>query len=161
MVAKEFKNKKNKMWWKYNIFDFRLGDSIAYFCLYILVPVIITTVSIMDISDSPAPAAYCYLSILVSALNSIYDNFLRWTPKDEPTFKNAKLLCLLIPNLVVGAYCLIEVFVILATQSVIIRFDVLLLVYAISIFVAAGDFIHCVIKRVVEMCCIKELMEVC
>ena len=147
-------------WKKHNVFDFSVGDSIAYVCLYLVLPVLITTCSLFAFPENTTSAAYCYVSVLISAINAIYDNALRWTPQDNPTFKNVKLLCILFPNALIALYCLFEILVILVIQSIHLRCDGILLIYVIVVLVAGNDFFECLKRRAVGISCIDELLEV-
>lgn len=147
-------------WNKSNIFDFKLGDSIAYAVLYLFLPVIITVTSLIAFPENTASAAYCYVSIMISAINAIYDNALRWLPKEKATFKNIKLLIMLIPNTIIAGYALFEILAILATQNIAWRFDGILLVYFIAVLVAFSDFFECLKQRAIGLGCINELLEV-
>ncbi len=160
MVLKKTIHHIASAWNRYNVFEFKLSDSIAYMCLYIALPVFITITSLISFPNVVASAAYCYVSIMVSAINCIYDNALRWTPRETPSFKNVKLLCALIPNAVVALYCAFEIVTILIMQSFDLRCDSLLLVYVVPIFIATKDFVECVKQRVAGMSCIDELLEV-
>ena len=94
MICANNKNSKTHLvissWISENIFDFRKGDSIAYFALYVLVPVIITWVSLKTLSTDDVSIIYCYMTILISALNSIYDGANRWNSKYK-SIRNARI----------------------------------------------------------------------
>ena len=57
-----------------NIFYYRKGDGAAYLVFYIFIPVVVTAVSLLAFPENNISMVYCYVTILVSALNSIYDS---------------------------------------------------------------------------------------
>ena len=77
-----------------SIFNFRKADGIAYFVFYILIPCLVTSFSLMSYPDGHVERVYCYVSILISALNCIYDAFNRWT--ECRSRKNAKLFVIIL-----------------------------------------------------------------
>lgn len=62
-----------KGWVEGNIFGFKKLDGAAYLAFYILIPVIVTIASLNVLSSESIAMAYCYMTILISSLNSIYD----------------------------------------------------------------------------------------
>ena len=63
---------------RFNIFQHRKWDAIFYTLLYIVVPVFSTVVTLLNIQMAERALAYCYLTILISIANCIYDAAGRW-----------------------------------------------------------------------------------
>lgn len=140
-------------WVRENIYDFRKGDGAAYFVLYILIPVIITIVSLSELQEDGISIVYCYITILISALNSIYDGANRWK-ENKKSVHNTKIFVILGSNSVVVVYCIYIIMYILITSNVKCRFDWILLVYFFSVAVSLADIIACFSKEMTLQNCV-------
>lgn len=125
-----------------NIFAFKKGDGAAYSIFYILIPIAITYISLNVSSGNNIQAVYCYVTILVSAFNCIYDAANRWC-SGKKTIKNSKLLLVIASTAVVAAYCIVVIFSMLITSTTAFRHDVWLLTYFFAAAVSFGDCITC------------------
>ena len=125
---------------RFNIFQHRKWDGIAYTVLYIIIPVIITIVTLLNINDSERALAYCYVTIFISIANCIYDASGRWQKK-QPVL-NRKLAIIIGINALIGLYCIFEVLMILGVGNTTYRCDWILAIYLVVIIVA---FIECVL----------------
>lgn len=126
---------------KENIFDFKKWDGSLYFLLYIAVPVLVTWFSLKEFPDDNISATYCYVTILISALNCIYDATTRWI-SGEKTFRNIKLGLVLMCVAIIVLYCIYVILGALITRSI-ERCDWVLWIYSIVVIVATGDFVKC------------------
>ena len=70
-----------------NIFHCNKGDGVAYLVLYIIIPVLITALSLANMSKTDEIAEiYCYISIMISAFNCIYCELpVIFLPKEKRT----------------------------------------------------------------------------
>lgn len=125
-----------------NIYNYRKADSIMYMVFYIIIPVMVTALSLFFFPDMETAAAYSYMTILVSALNCIYDAYNRWV-SNKKTVVNTKLAVMIIPLVVVAVYCFFEVMYILLAQKADCRMDWILCIYFVTIGVALFDFVPC------------------
>ena len=123
------------------------GDGIAYLAFYIIIPIIITAISLVTfpVNDNVS-AIYCYITILISALNCIYDAANRW--EDKKSIRNTKLLVILLMTSIVVIYCLVVIIYILIANSTACRYDGILCVYFISVIVSFLDIGACFIKDI-------------
>lgn len=146
-----------KGWVEGNIFDFKKLDGAAYLVFYILIPVIVTVVSLNVLSTEDTAIAYCYMTILISSLNSIYDAGNRWQSGIK-TIRNTKIFVIIISNTVISIYCFWVIMQILISQGTydICRWDWILLVYFIAIIIALGDIVGCFASDMVLRDCIKK-----
>lgn len=140
-------------WMRENIYDFRKGDGTAYFVLYILIPVIITIVSLSELKGDGISVVYCYITILISALNGIYDGANRWKG-NKKSVHNTKIFIILGANTFVAVYCVYVVMYILITKNLKCRFDWMLLAYFFSIAVSFADIIACFLKEMTLQNCV-------
>lgn len=130
-----------KDWSKENIFSFRKGDAGAYLALYIILPVLITFISICNFPDNDIAAVYCYVTILVSVLNSMYDAGNRWIG-GKKCHNNTKLFVMMLSCVVVAIYALYVIFGVLIAEKL-NRFDWWLLCYVPVILIAVFDISGC------------------
>ena len=139
-----------------NIFKFKKGDAIGYFVFYIIIPIIITTVSlIQNHKGNPIDSVYCYMTILISALNAIYDGGNRWTVKKSP--QNIKIFIIFLSNIVVSIYCAVMIFIkIVLSDKFLVQADQVLFSYMGSVIIALIDIIACFTKDMALEECIKE-----
>lgn len=129
-----------------NIFQSQKVDGAVYLLLYIVIPVAITYISLKTFRGSNNTAIYCYVTILVSALNSIYDAASRWIPKQK-TLKNGKLFLIMFSSAIIAFYCIYITLTMLITNKL-DRCDYILLFYAIAVTVALVDLLTCILKEV-------------
>lgn len=145
-MKKEKKEKKgtNLMdcWINENIFGRKKLDGAAYFALYIIIPIVITSITLMTLTDDSNSIIYCYMSIFISAINCIYDAMNRWK-FDMKCILNTKLFIIIICNVIIIVYCIISVFYILMSKGASIRCDWLLLFYIVGAIVAVIDILVC------------------
>lgn len=130
-----------------NIFDSRMGDATAYLAFYVVIPVLITFVSLRVFPTDLVSGVYCYVTILVSVLNGIYDGANRWRSGIKSR-RNAKILAILIFNGIVAVYCLYVFFSVLIMHKMECRNDFILLVYMGTCVVATWDFVASFLKDV-------------
>ena len=137
--------KKNKIvgnWINDNMFGFRKGDGAAYLAFYIIIPVIITGVSLFSFPDDNIAAIYCYVTILVSALNCIYDAGNRWIAGTK-AIKNTKLYLVMLSATVIAVYCMYVIISMLITKNTVCRCDYCFFAYGIAIIIALIDIVTC------------------
>lgn len=135
------KNVFREEWVKSNVFSFRKGDAVAYMAFYILIPIIITVISLVNFPANDIAAVYCYVTILVSALNSLYDAGNRWDSARK-SVKNTKLFIMFCGSGIVTIYALVVVFGMLIAERT-IRCDWVLFSYVLVVIVAVFDFAAC------------------
>jgi len=148
------KNKFREELAKNNVFSFRKGDAIAYLVFYILIPILVTVISLVNFPSNDIAAAYCYVTILVSALNSIYDAGNRWD-NGVKTLKNTKLFVMGLGYTIVAVYAAYVVFYVLIAKTM-VRCDWWLITYFLGVIVAMFDFAACFLaemsfKRLVSL----------
>lgn len=137
-----------------NMYNFKKGDGVAYCILYILIPVIITYVSLSKITGNDETSIiYCYITILVSVLNSMYDGANRWDSKNR-SFRNTKLFIILFFNAIIAVYCIVVVLCILISSDLSCRRDMILFVYFGAIAVSFYDMAVCFFKDMALRNCV-------
>lgn len=141
-----------KNWANNNIYDLNKRDGILYLIFIILIPVIITYISLKSFPSDRTAAVYCYLSILISALNSLYDITNRWKYKQR-SMVNTKLFIMALPIIIVIAYCMYGVFCNLLTPNMNNRSDIWLYTYFLTIGIAIGDILACFAQDMVLIDC--------
>lgn len=129
-------------WVNNNMFSFRKVDGAAYFIFYILIPVTITWISLATFPSDDIAAIYCYVTILVSALNCIYDAGNRWVAGTK-AWRNTKLFWVMLSAGVVATYCVVVIFNMFMTKNTSCRCDCWLLVYIVAVIVAVIDIVGC------------------
>ena len=127
-----------KKWITNNVFNFRKGDASAYLVLYIVLPILITCLSIKYPTNNIA-TVYCYLTIFVSAVNGIYDAANRWVGK---SFRNVKLFVIIFGCTGVCIYTAYVILSLLITEAV-SKCDGFLLSYVLVLLIALPDCIAC------------------
>lgn len=135
-----------KNWMANNIYRRKKGDGVAYFTLYIIIPIIITAVSLSVLASDNVSILYCYVTILISALNSIYDGANRWD-NSEKSILNTKLFIVMAVDTLVAIYCAYVILYIMISDKANCRFDWILLVYAITFLISLVDTIGCFIPH--------------
>ena len=136
-----------------NMFHFNKGDGVAYLVLYIIIPVLITTLSLITMSKTDKIAEiYCYISIMISAFNCIYDGANRWDKVRSG--RNAKLFLILGSNGIIALYCIIEILQIFLLKKVIFELEYTFLIYIVVIVVALHDVYICFGQDIVWKDCL-------
>ncbi|MCH5261424.1 MAG: hypothetical protein J1F42_00760 [Lachnospiraceae bacterium] len=128
---------------KGNIFQGKLVDGSLYFVLYMVIPIIITSVSLIALENvNFINIASCYLTIFISSLGCIYDAINRWEDGDSIEC-NRKLIVMVVFLACVTIYCLVVIFGVLFAQKD-LRNDFFLLAYVCSNVIAMMDLINCI-----------------
>jgi len=130
-----------------NIFNSRRGDATAYLVFYVVIPIIITVISLHIFPTDLISGVYCYVTILVSVLNGIYDGANRWY-SGVKSRRNAKILVILVSNGIVSIYCLYVIFSVLIMKKMDCRNDFILFFYGGTCVVAGWDIIASFLKDV-------------
>ncbi len=149
MLKKFFKG-----WIRENIFGDSKLDSGAYLLFYGLIPIIVTMVSLSVESLEASALVYCYMSILISSLNCVYDSANRWK-SGVKSIVNTKLFIMMGSNVVVIAYCLVEIFYMLITRTVNGRPDGWLFTYLVTVVIAVIDTISCFLSEIAIKSCLE------
>lgn len=129
-----------------NIFNSKNSDAVLYLVFYLFIPIVITYISLRTFSDNIVSGIYCYVTILVSALNGIYDATNRWDGTAK-SVRNTKVFMIFLSNGVVAAYCVFVVLSVLISQSMVCRCDWILLAYGGTCLVSMWDFVGAVSKN--------------
>ena len=95
--------KAGSAWIKDNMFKYNKVDGGAYFALYLVIPVIVSYIS-LQVAKQSLEITYAFLSILITALNCIYDAYNRWN-RESKSIVNLKLTVMGICLAGVSAYC--------------------------------------------------------
>lgn len=155
--AKEIKTEGShltKSWIDYNIFKYKKGDAIAYITLYIIIPVVVTIISLSVLEKDDVSIIYCYMTILISALNGMYDGANRWN-SNEKTMLNTKIFIILVSNIIVSVYCFCIIMYVLISKNI-VRWDWILLSYFLVVIVSLFDAVGCFAKDMALLDCIKK-----
>lgn len=137
-----------------NIYKLNKRDGIFYLLCNILIPVMVTGFSIGEDSLDGISIVYLYLSILISAVNIIYDITNRWKSKRKCLI-NTKLFIMALPVFIIIGYCMFEMFYIISTKQVGYRYDNLLYIFFITIAVALFDIFACFRQDMAFEECVK------
>lgn len=132
-------------WAESNIFLFRRWDGMLYGFLYILIPIIITVVSLTLSANELILVANCYLMLIINAANCFYDALGRWD--DNVPLKKWKLGVLFCANIAVFVYGFAQLVAILSFSSLKLRCDVLLCLYLPAVAVSLIDILALSAKR--------------
>lgn len=125
-----------------NIFHCSKGDGVAYLVLYIIIPVLITTLSLANMSKTDKVAEiYCYISIMISAFNCIYDGANRWDK--GKSIRNTKIFLIHMCNGIIALYCIAEVLQMTLLGNVLFENEYIFLIYFIAIAIALHDIYMC------------------
>lgn len=143
-------------WINYNIFRFRKVDAVFYFFLYILAPILLTAISLWTLNaDNIAKSEYCFLTIIISAFNCMYDCFNRWD-STEKSIVNTKLFIIGVSTIVIIVYCIVKCFVGLSAGNInVVHCDWILWIYLFPSLIALIDIIACFIKNMALHNCIS------
>ena len=150
-----YRNIDLKQWHKDNIFDLRKADAIAYLFFYILIPCFVTILSLQNDPSSTNEKIYCYMSILISAFNCIYDAFNRWV--NRISLKNGKLFIIIISASIIVVYCIFIILGILIVENGQYQCDYLLLSYLFVVLIAMIDIVCCCTKEISWMGCVNNV----
>lgn len=142
-----------RSWVNDNIFSFRKGDGAAYLFFYIVIPVAITWISLTTFPNNSVAAIHCYVTILVSALNCIYDAGNRWVA-GKKSLRNTKLFLVILSSAVIVAYCTVVIINMSMTENIASRCDYLLLIYIVAIIVTLTDVVGCFLAEMAWISCI-------
>lgn len=140
-ISMKYIKKVSNAWIKDNMFKFKKGDGGAYFFLYLAFPVIVSYVS-LKVSGEPLSIAYSYLSILISALNCIYDAANRWNMESKSII-NTKLFILIFLLALISIYCIYIIVGNLLVWSEIVYFNWIFFAYYVIVVVALIDIAAC------------------
>lgn len=132
-------------WAESNIFLFRRWDGMLYGFLYILIPIIITFVSLTLSENELILVANCYLMLIINAANCFYDALGRWD--DNVPLKKWKLGVLFGASIAVFVYGFIQLVAILGFSSQNLRRDGLLCLYLPAVAVTLIDILALSAKR--------------
>ena len=125
-----------------NIFHCSKGDGVAELVLYIIIPVLITTLSLANMSKTDKVAEiYCYISIMISAFNCIYDGANRWDK--GKSIRNTKIFLIHMCNGIIALYCIAEVLQMTLLGNVLVENEYIFLTYFIAIAIALHDIYMC------------------
>ena len=130
----------------HNIFDSKNTDAALYLVFYLFFPIAITAISLWTFPDNVVSGIYCYVTILVSALNGIYDATNRWNGAVK-SIRNTKVFIIFLSNGIVAAYCICVILFALL-QNRICRCDWLLLAYMGTCVVSVVDFSAAISKNI-------------
>lgn len=142
--VKPDKNNPNKLtqfvydWAASNIFRFKRWDGIAYSIFYMIIPIALTFAGMVSSKDNLAIANF-HLSVIINALNCIYDAFGRWD--DNMPVKKCKLIVIIGCCAVLFMYSLLCLAVTLSGNAFAFRYDGILYLYLPAVVVAATDII--------------------
>jgi hypothetical protein len=123
-----------------NIFHFRKSDASAYLLFYIVLPVTITYLSLKVLSVDISSSVYCYVTILVSTLNNLYDAANRWDYGIK-TVRNSKIIFMYVFDIIVAIYCVYVIMSILIVKNLDCREDWLLYAYIVTCIIALWDIV--------------------
>lgn len=128
---------------KGNIFHGKLVDGCLYFVFYIVLPIIITSVSLLALENADLiNIAACYLTIFISSSGCIYDAINRWDDRDGIE-RNRKLFVMILFLVCAVIYCLVVILGTLLAQ-IDLRNDYFLLAYVFSNVIAIMDLVNCI-----------------
>lgn len=132
-------------WSNNNLFGNDIADSIFQVILYIAFPIAVTVNGIPN-KNTAANRAYFYLTIIISALNCLYDAWSRSKVKKNKV-KDTKLILLGGPIIGVCMYCVIQVLQVLAVGPKASYPDLWLCMYFVSVAIVACDFFSIVFHK--------------
>ena len=125
-----------------NIFHCNKGDGVAYLVLYIIIPVLITALSLANMSKTDEIAEiYCYISIMISAFNCIYDGANRWDK--GKSIRNTKIFLIHMCNGIISLYCIAEILQMTLLGNDLFKNEYIFLIYFIAVTIALHDIYMC------------------
>lgn len=139
-----------------NIYKFKKGDAVAYFVFYLLIPITITTISLVqNKGNSLENSIYCYMTILISSLNAMYDGANRWVSRKTP--QNIKIFIIFLSNSIVSVYCIFVILEMLILDNTdLFQCDWIFFSYIGSVCVTLFDIVACFTKDMALSSYIKE-----
>lgn len=141
-------------WIEHNIFHKRKDDALLHGFLYIIVPIVVTAISLNSLTPNNwAETGYCFLTILINALGLGYDCFGRWD-RDYKHIGNLKLGIMIIPVVIIVIYCFVNLVSILCYKTP-IHYNWILCFYFVSVIIAIVDIVCCFAKNIALYDCIK------
>lgn len=149
--------KISKTWFSDNLFSLRKGDGVAYLVFYIVIPVLVTYISLQTLPSEGNAIIYSYVTILISTMNCIYDAANRWSPETKGV-KNIKLGIIMLVSGTIAFYCLYVIFYMLAKSDFNCRYDLIFLMYIPAIIVGIADIVHCFTKDMAWKACVDSNM---
>lgn len=142
--VKSDQSKPNKLmqfvydWAASNIFRFKRWDGIAYAIFYLIIPVALTVAGKVTSKDALAIANF-HLSVIINALNCIYDAFGRWD--DNMPVKKCKLIVIIGSCVVLFVYSMLRLVVTLVGDAFAFSYDGILYLYLPAVVVGFIDII--------------------
>lgn len=125
-----------------NIFCCKKGDGVAYLVLYIIIPVLITALSLANMSKTDKMAEiYCYITIMISAFNCIYDGANRWDK--GKSIRNTKIFLIHMCNGIIALYCIAEILQMTLLGNALFENEHIFLIYFIAVAIALHDIYMC------------------
>lgn len=121
-----------------NIFNRSIGDAVAYFVLYGVIPILATFLSLRAASSNIVSEVYCYVTILITVLNSAYDGSARWRSSDKCR-KNTKILSIWIADGILAIYCIYFILSFMIMETIEYRCNLILFTYTIPVLIALWD----------------------
>lgn len=118
-----------------NLFSHR-SDAIFYLFTYVVFPVTSICIGLTSTKDSIS-LAYWYLTILCNAFCCLHDCVNRWD--DDITEKNNKIFRIGKCITIIIIYTIVQLFLLL--NGIAFRFDYILLLYCVNIFIAVRDIL--------------------
>ena len=156
------KNLRNMIysWSNNNIFNDYWMDAVCYLFLYIFIPIVVTYFAMKVTENTTSGRVYFYTTVLISALNCLYDAFNR-RRSGMKSVKNTKLILLSIPVIIAAGYCIIEILHVLIVGVKESYPDELLCIYFISAAIVVIDFLPTMLSKfvLVDESLIKELFQ--
>ena len=125
-------------WAVSNIFRFKVWDCGFYLLLYILLPVFATIFTLSTLGTELHNAAYCYFSLMMSAISCMHDAIGRWENRTK-SCKNTKLKIIIGCSVAVIIYSLFQFLAISIGGTLAYRKDAILLIYIPAVIVAVID----------------------
>lgn len=149
-------NSRWRIFVKANTFKFKKGDAVGYLVFYLLIPIIITTISLIENEQSGTEnSIYCYMTILISSLNAMYDGGNRWINGKSP--QNIKIFIIFLSNIIVSTYCIVMILgMLILNDKHFFQCDQLFLAYIGSVCVTLFDIVACFMKDMALSSYIKE-----
>lgn len=138
----------------HNIFGFKKADGVAYLVFYVGIPVAMTLINLSIFPADDLSGLYFYVTILVSALNCIYDAGNRWVP-GKRALKNTKLFWMMFFTGIVAVYCAVVILRTLIEHNGLYRCDCFLLAYIVVVVISAVDSFNCFSVEMAWGDCVK------
>lgn len=144
-----------KAWGEDNIFDSRKWDMLAYFIVYLLLPITTATISLLSLKTGAIEKAYCYWSILINAVGCLYDAASR--KSQVKSVKNLKVYMIIGATLVVLIYCVINLVDVLMSTNIVPRCDDFMWAYLVVVAIWLIDAFIGIGKDIAFTKCVREM----